>query len=111
MELLIRHFQWYRPKRFSEVKVQADGKIVLAPLILLMVCCVIIRLNTNGSIDASFVTGAGFNDNVTALAIQPDGKILIGGVFTMYKGIAANRIVRLNLDGSLDASFTLELVF
>jgi hypothetical protein len=77
----------------------------------MVLCDKIIRLNTNGSIDASFVTGAGFNDNVTALAIQPNGrKILIGGVFTMYKGIAANRIVRLNLDGSLDASF-LELVF
>jgi hypothetical protein len=45
----------------------------------------IIRLNTNGSIDASFVTGAGFNDNVTALAIQPDGKIIIGGVLQCIK--------------------------
>jgi hypothetical protein len=40
------------------------------------VLCDKIRLNTNGSIDASFVTGAGFNDNVTALAIQPNGKFL-----------------------------------
>jgi hypothetical protein len=48
------------------------------------------------------------DDNVTALAIQPDGKIIIGGVFTMYKGIAANRIVRLNVDGSLDASLFLD---
>jgi hypothetical protein len=30
------------------------------------------------------VTGAGFNDNVTALAIQPDGKI-IGGVLQCIK--------------------------
>jgi hypothetical protein len=43
----------------------------------MVLCDRIIRLNTNGSIDASFVTGAGFNDNVTALAIQPnDGKLL-----------------------------------
>jgi hypothetical protein len=28
----------------------------------------------------------------------------------MYKGIAANRIVRLNVDGSLDASFVSGLV-
>jgi hypothetical protein len=29
----------------------------------------------------------------------------------MYKGIAANKIVRLNLDGSLDATLLLELAF
>jgi hypothetical protein len=39
-------------------------------------------------------------------SLQPNGKILIGGIFTMYKGIAANKIVRLNLDGSLDTNFT-----
>jgi hypothetical protein len=63
-----------------------------------------IRLNTNGSIDASFVTGAGF-DNVTALAIQPDGKNY-RRCFTMYKGIAANKIVRLNLDGSFSIFYS-----
>jgi hypothetical protein len=68
-----------------------------------VLCDKIVRLNTNGSIDASFVTG--FNDNVTALAIQLTEKFL-SGIFTMYKGIAANKIVRLNLDGSLDATFT-----
>jgi hypothetical protein len=76
-----------------------------------VLCDKIVRLNTNGSIDASFVTGAGFNDNVTALAIQPNGKILIGGIFTMYKGIAANKIVRLNLDGSLDATLLWNWLF
>jgi hypothetical protein len=49
----------------------------------MVLCNRIIRLNTNGSIDASFVTGAGFNDNVTALAIQPDGKIIIGGIYNV----------------------------
>jgi uncharacterized delta-60 repeat protein len=92
----------------GEVKVQADGKIIVAgsfDSFSGVLCNKIVRLNTNGSIDTSFITGSGFSDNVTALALQPDGKIIIGGVFTMYKGIAANRIVRLNLDGSLDASF------
>jgi hypothetical protein len=57
---------------------QADGKIVLAGSFVSfngVVCNRIIRLNTNGSI-ASFVTGAGFNDNVTALAIALTEKLL-----------------------------------
>jgi hypothetical protein len=64
----------------GEVK-SADGKIIVSSFDSFngVLCDKIVRLNTNGSIDASFVTGAGFNDNVTALAIQPNGKILIGG--------------------------------
>jgi uncharacterized delta-60 repeat protein len=49
----------------------------------------------------------GFNDNVTSILTQPDGKILIGGVFTTYKGISFNRIIRLNPDGSIDNTFNI----
>ena len=66
----------------------------------------IIRLNTDGTFDATF-TGTGANNTVNAIAIQPDGKILIGGLFTSYNGTAINRIARLNADGSLDNTFTL----
>jgi uncharacterized delta-60 repeat protein len=65
----------------------------------------IIRLNTDFSIDDTFVYGTGFNGEATAVAIQPDGKILVGGNFTQYNGTARNRIVRLNTDGSLDTTF------
>jgi len=65
----------------------------------------IIRLNTDFSIDDTFVYGTGFNAEATAVAIQPDGKILVGGNFTQYNGTARNRIVRLNTDGSLDTTF------
>ncbi len=40
-----------------------------------------------------------------ALAIQPDGKIVIGGSFTSINGITRNRIARLHGDGSLDLNF------
>lgn len=66
----------------------------------------IVRLNTNGTYDTSFVTGTGFNGAVNAVAIQSDGKILVGGAFTTYRGATANRIIRLNSDGSRDAAFT-----
>lgn len=37
----------------------------------------IARLNSDGSIDTSFVIGTGFNGEVNTLAIQNDGKILV----------------------------------
>ncbi len=49
--------------------------------------------------------GAGFNGVVNAIAFQSDGKILVGGVLTSYKGIPCENLVRLNTDGTLDATF------
>ena len=67
----------------------------------------IIRLNSDGSIDTSFVMGTGFNNVVRDLEIQDNGKILVGGDFTEYDGVNANRIIRLNSDGSIDTSFNI----
>jgi uncharacterized delta-60 repeat protein len=67
----------------------------------------IARLRSNGSLDTSFLNGlAGPNLAVHALAVQPDGRVLIGGEFTSVNGLARNRIARLNSDGSLDATFS-----
>lgn len=65
------------------------------------------RLNTDGSVDNSFNVGVGFSTNaiVNSLALQNDGKIIVGGVFTNYNGTVANNIIRLNADGSIDSSF------
>lgn len=65
----------------------------------------IARLNTDGSLDMSFNPGSGTNDLVESIAVQSDGKILIGGYFTSYNSTARNRIARLSANGSLDASF------
>ena len=65
----------------------------------------LIRLNTDGSKDTSFNIGTGFNNAVTALAIDSNGKILVGGNFTTFTGVSQNRLVRLNTDGSKDTSF------
>jgi uncharacterized delta-60 repeat protein len=62
-------------------------------------------LNTDGSLDASFNPGLGFNGTVNTLALQSDGRILVGGNFTSYNGTPRNHIARLNTDGSVDASF------
>ncbi len=65
----------------------------------------IARLSSTGALDTTFVIGTGFQFQVNALARQSDGKFIVGGAFTMYKGSAAQYVIRLNSDGSKDASF------
>jgi len=70
----------------------------------------IARLNTTGSLDATFDPGTGaqigtVSATVNSVALQADGKMLIGGTFTSVNGTTRNRIARLNVDGSVDAVF------
>jgi len=93
-------------------KVQADGKILIGGYFTSyngISANGIARLNTDGSLDASFQIGSGFNDVVKYILIQPDGKILVGGWFTEYQGIVAMRMIRLNSDGSVDITFNVGL--
>jgi uncharacterized delta-60 repeat protein len=73
------------------------------------------RYNPDGSLDGSFgtgglvtsdITGAQSVDHASALTLQPDGKILVGG----SSGLAGEDFVvaRYNADGSLDADFGME---
>lgn len=63
------------------------------------------RLEPNGDLDASFNAGGGPNDEVAAMAMQPDGKVVIVGMFTTVNGANRVRVARLNSDGSLDDGF------
>jgi len=65
------------------------------------------RLNTNGTIDATFNPGANGGE-VYCLAVQPDGKILVGGNFTNLAGQPWLSVGRLNPNGTLDATFVLQ---
>lgn len=56
-----------------------------------------------GDVDAGFNPNA--NTTVYSTAVQPDGKILIGGAFTTVGGVIRNHIARLNADGTLDTGF------
>lgn len=88
---------------------QADGKIVVAGYFTTyngVSANRIVRLNTDMSIDDTFVYGTGFNSEALSFGIQSDGKIVVGGAFTSYNGTARNRIVRLNTDGSIDGTFS-----
>jgi uncharacterized delta-60 repeat protein len=67
----------------------------------------IARFNTNGVLDATFNPGLGANAEVYALAVQPDGRILIGGRFNGVGGVTnLNGLARLFPNGVLDPSFT-----
>jgi uncharacterized delta-60 repeat protein/uncharacterized repeat protein (TIGR01451 family) len=67
----------------------------------------LVRLNVDGSVDTSFnpSTGSDPTGSIRAIAIQADGRILIGGLFTNVNGSNYNYLARLNTDGSLDTNF------
>lgn len=65
-----------------------------------------LRLNSDGTVDNSFNIGTAANLHVYAIAMQPDGKILLGGSFTTYNGIPVGHVVRLHGNGQRDMTFT-----
>jgi uncharacterized delta-60 repeat protein len=54
------------------------------------------RLHADGSLDSYFDTSSGADGAVYDAAIQPDGKVVIGGEFTSVDGVAHVYIARLN---------------
>jgi uncharacterized delta-60 repeat protein len=69
-------------------------------------CAVCLGVGWNGhsqSLDDAF--GAVPNGPVSTIALQPDGKIVVGGFFTSINGAARSYVARLNANGSLDNSF------
>ena len=110
------------PSLFRQVEtiaVQPDGKILIGGNVLSGVRDALIRLNADGSIDEGFPDPglvrpdpgnpalwlAGY---VASIALQPDGKIVIGGDFTKLGGASGEpreRVARLNSDGTIDLSF------
>lgn len=94
---------------FRSLALQADGKILVAGQfsnfgIFGPSSPGIARLNPDGSFDSSFAVGTGAT-NIQKVAVQPDGKILIGGTFTTFNGTPRKGIARLNENGSLDVTF------
>ncbi len=100
--------------RIYSIAVQSDSKILIGGEFTNYAGTLnrsyLIRLNSDGTLDTAFCTnavdGAKFNSTVFDIAIQSDGKILVGGIFTNYNETTnRNRLVRLNSDGTLDSSF------
>ena len=104
---------------------QSDGKIVVVGKVNGISNyygdIVLIRFNSDGSLDNTFGTGGrvvtaatAYDDEGNGLAIQPDGKILVAGFIsnTCFSDCYSNQfclpsltVLRYNGDGTLDATF------
>ena len=90
------------------IVVQPDGKILVGGDFTIVNGVErdrIARFNTDGSLDLSFDPGFGANAGVRAIALQADGKVLVGGTFTYFNAHYCNHLIRLQQDGSVDESF------
>lgn len=119
-----------RPGRgVKALALQPDGKVVVGGSFVVFnwfPANQLIRLNADGSRDISFDTGSGvlrrssgapqaaggpvpltisYQETINALALQPDGRVIIGGLFESYRGTQRAGIARVNTNGSVDLGF------
>lgn len=97
----------------KSIAIQSDGKIVAVgnftsfqDQLLPGIC----RLNSNGTLDNDFDPGTGFGNSggsrqLNALKLLNNGKYLVGGFFTDYRGANRTNIAIVNPDGTLDTGF------
>lgn len=104
-----------RQDELLSLQLQGDGKIVATGYVgtpgAVKEHLAVIRFNVDGTLDSTFA-GTGIavfnlsgNSRGTSLAIQSDGKIVVGGyvkVGSLHNGV----VTRINSDGSLDNSFS-----
>ena len=94
----------------NDIKIQPDGKIVAVGAFTTYSGSTrnrIVRLNTDGTYDTTFNAGTGLNNTANCVAIQSDGKILVGGAtITQYSGsLIGTGSLRINTDGTRDTTF------
>ncbi|MGE3842572.1 MAG: hypothetical protein AB7I50_13385 [Vicinamibacterales bacterium] len=98
--------------RANAAVVQPDGKIVVVgPTVGAVSTFAVSRVNPDGSLDSTFGSGGRLlvpafvtQAVATAVALQPDGKIVVAG----YRVLATGddfAVVRVNSNGTLDTSF------
>ena len=105
----------------NDIAIQSDGKIILAgqsrDLVSGTYVPSLCRLNSDGTLDTAFISALGdgptyfdgesnSTGSTTCVAIQSDGKIIVGGSFDAWNGNdSANGLVRLNSNGTVDTFF------
>ena len=103
------------PSEGYALAIQPDGKIIVAGSSYngTNTDFAVIKLNVDGSYDNSFSGDGqvttdirGYNDAASAVIIQPDGKIVVGGYSNIFTSDDDFALVRYNADGSLDNSFS-----
>jgi uncharacterized delta-60 repeat protein len=98
-QIVIGRTQLSDEGRYSVAITNVDGTISSTNAEL------VVRLPRGGDLDGSFLTGGSIDRTVRAIAVQPNGKILIAGDFTRVNGLSRAGIARLNPDGTTDYTF------
>ncbi|MCC9061865.1 DUF7619 domain-containing protein [Flavobacterium piscisymbiosum] len=95
--------------------IQPDGKMILVGDFHTyndVLADGLVRLNSDYTLDTSFNIGKSFTFSdgdaaIRSVALQPDGKILVGGYFDTFRGIPTkSKVIRLNSNGELDSTFS-----
>jgi uncharacterized delta-60 repeat protein len=91
-----------------DLAVQTDGKIVIVGAFTQINGVSrnrVARLNADGTLDTTFVVGTGPNATVESVALQADGKVVIGGQFGTLNGSSRSGVARLLATGATDTTF------
>jgi uncharacterized delta-60 repeat protein len=93
----------------NAVAVQPDGKIIVGGEFTKVggqPRANLARLQPDGTVEslATFKIGSGVNGPVSCIAIQSDGKIIIGGLFSVIDGQPHRCIARLRADGTAETA-------
>ena len=96
----------------NSIALQADGKILIGGFVTTLAPNGgaattrnrVARLEIDGRVDQT-LNNLNLDGSVFAVAVQADGKILIGGAFLNIIGVAQPYLARLNTDGTPDFTF------
>lgn len=92
----------------ESLAVQQDGKLLVAGRFAVaqgLPRTSLARFNSDGSIDPTLNVQLNDEAEIVSVAVQSDGKIMIGGNFTSVGGNPVSHVARLLPDGTLDGSF------
>ncbi len=96
----------------NSIVVQPNGKILVGGIYLGgFVTKKVARIDTfteteDPTFSATFAGNIETGYSVYSLALQPNGKVLVGGFFNSVNGQSRISLARLNTNGSIDAAFT-----
>lgn len=92
------------------VALQSDGKVLIVGPFTTVAGTTrqgVARLNSNGTVDASFDSGTGIGQSglIYDMLIDPSDKPVLAGAFDVFNGVTRHMFVRLNLNGTVDPTF------
>src|SRR5262249_53401216 len=98
-QIVLPHAQFSDAGRYSVAVSNAENTVTSTDAVLA------VKPPVGGDLDCSFTCGGFIDVSVWSLALQPDGKVLIGGYFTTVHGALRGQVARLNTDGTTDHTF------